>query len=178
MSKEQEMEGLYYSVGSKVVHPCYGAGTVVRIQQKSLGEITHIYYVIDTLPGSMRVMVPINQANQVGLREVGSAERLRSILQDCGDAPDADDIDTNFRTRSAEMSEQLKSGSFEEVAEVVRMLFFMNSRRSLGMTDRRYFEQGKEILSGELALATGQDMGRAKQEVEGYLNGMLNVKEA
>jgi CarD family transcriptional regulator len=178
MSKEQEMEGLYYSVGSKVVHPCYGAGTVVRIQQKSLGEITHIYYVIDTLPGSMRVMVPINQANQVGLREVGNAEKLRSILHNCGDAPDADDIDTNFRTRSAEMSEQLKSGSFEEVAGVVRMLFFMNTRRSLGMTDRRYFEQGKEILCGELALATDQDMNSAKQEVEGYLNGMLNVEEA
>ncbi|MBC7236082.1 MAG: hypothetical protein H5T69_09580 [Chloroflexi bacterium] len=170
------MEGTLYSVGSKVVHPCHGAGTVVRIQQKSLGEVTHTYYVIDTLPGSMRVMVPVDQADEVGLRRVGRADELRTILQTCREAPSEEEIDTNFRTRSAQMSEQLKSGSFEEVVEVVRMLYFMNLQRTLGMTDRRYFEQGKEILAGELALATGQDMDAAKQEVESYLNAMLGAE--
>ena len=162
-----------YSVGSKVVHPCHGAGTVVRIQEKSLGDLTHTYYVIDTLPGSMRVMVPVSQVDEVGLREVGAAEDLRAVLQTCTVAPLEDEVDTNFRTRSAKMSEQLKSGSFEDVADVVRMLYYMSTMRSLGMTDRRFFEQGKDFLAGELALATGQDMEAAKSEVETFLGCMI-----
>jgi len=40
----------------------------------------------------------------------------------------------------------------------VRLLFFMNNRRPLGTIDRQLFEQGKEMLASELALADGMEM--------------------
>ena len=60
-----------YQIGSRVVHPCYGAGVVVRIQEKSIGDSIHAYYVIDTVSRPMQLMVPVDRAEEVALRPVG-----------------------------------------------------------------------------------------------------------
>lgn len=161
-----------YPVGSKVVHPCYGAGVVVRVQEKSIGELPHPYYVIRTVSRPMQLMVPVERAQSLGLRSVGEQLGLRGLLETCCNLPDGA-IEPDLRTRQATMREQLKSGHFSEVANVVRTLYFMNNRRPLGTVDRQLFDQGKEFLAGELALATDTQIEQAMQEVEDYLAVMF-----
>jgi len=163
-----------YSVGNRVVHPCYGAGTITRIQEKSIGDMTHRYYVIGTVFRSMEVMVPIHRAEEVRLRQVGDEAELRNVLVACGQLPKEKEIEKDLRSRQAKMREWLKSGCFDVVANVTRLLFFMNSRRPLGTVDRQLFEQGKEFLAGELALAAAMDTDNALQEVESSLMHMLD----
>ena len=165
---------MMYSIGSRVVHPCYGAGTIVRIQEKSIGDISHSYYVIRTVFKSMVIMVPVHRAQEVGLRDIGDETELRDTLTSCGQLPGEDAIGKDLRARQADMREQLKSGGFGTVADVTRLLFFMNSRRPLGTVDRQLFEQGKEFLAGELALAASMDMECAMQQVERSLVRMLD----
>lgn len=167
-----------YSVGHKVVHPCYGAGTIIRIQEKSIGESNHSYYVIQTVSRSMQLMVPVNRAEEVRLRAVGEPNGLREALSICGQQPAEDGIPRDLRARQNEMRDRLKSGCFDAVADVARTLFFMNSRRPLGTVDRQLFDQGKELLAGELALAAGVEVGEAMQEVERTLSQMLADAEA
>jgi len=164
----QEVGLLMYAVGSKVVHPYHGAGTIVHIQEKSIGDSTNFYYVIDTIPSprEMRLMVPVEDAERVGLRRVGKASGLRAMLSSLTEAPDEDEIETDFRARKAIMAERLRSGQFAEVVKVVRELFAMSMHRSLGTTDRRFLEQGKEMLAGELALAADIDREKAMAEIE------------
>ena len=163
-----------YSVGSRVVHPCYGAGTIVRIQDKSIGDASHPYYVISTVFKSMEIMVPVHRADKVGLRSIGNETELRHALVNCGQLPREDAIGKDLRARQADMRERLKSGKFAVVSDVTRLLFFMNSRRPLGTVDRQLFEQGKEFLAGELSLAASMDMERAMQQVESSLVQMLD----
>ncbi len=164
-----------YTIGSKVVHPCYGAGTVVRIQDKSIGETSHSYYIIVTVSRGMQLMVPVSRAEDVRLRSVGDPLLLRDTLGVCAERPPAEQLERDLRARQAEMRDQLKSGVFLQVAEVARTLFFLNARRPLGTIDRQLFEQGKELLAGELALATGIAIVEAMQEVESSLNRMLET---
>jgi CarD family transcriptional regulator len=166
-----------YAVGSQVVHPCYGAGTITRIQEKSIGATSTSYYIINTLCRSMQVMVPVSRADTVGLRHVGEATSLRGSLSICCTMPEADDIDSDLRARQSDMRDRLKSGYFSEVADVVRTLFFMNNRRPLGTIDRQLFDQGKEMLASELALAVGSELSDAMQEVENLLEQMLDEAE-
>lgn len=161
-----------YSVGNNVVHPCHGAGTIVRISQKSIGDTAHMYYVIDTISGSMRVMVPVHRAESMGLRGIGETQGLRSALLTCMQAPQEDEIDWDHTSRQRDLAEKLKSGSFDEVLTVVRVLHFISTQRPLGMTDRQMLDQGKSMLAGELALATGVDLTAATQEVENSLASM------
>ena len=72
-----------YSVGSKVVHPCYGAGTVVSIDLKRIGSIEHNYYIVRLCQSKHNtdIMVPVKRADEMGLRPVGRLTALR-IPQD------------------------------------------------------------------------------------------------
>ena len=162
-----------YGVGSKVVHPWHGAGTVVGVTEKSIGESTHTYYVIDTAVRSMQVMVPVHRAEELGLRDVGNPSSLRDALYCCADQPPESASGEDLRSRQASMRERLKSGSFEEVASVVAVLYIMNDRRSLGTVDRQLLDQGKEFLASELALAASIEVTDAMAEVETTLERML-----
>ncbi len=168
-----------YPVGSKIVHPFYGAGTIVRIQEKSLGDATNQYYVIDTVPGprEMRLMVPVERAAHLGLREVGDAETLRSLLETASTPPEERDVIHDFRKRRTLVTEQLKSGSFSQVMDAVRMLYYMGTERPLSMTDRALLDQGKEILASELALSAGADLSQAMSEIESDLEDMAAEEE-
>ena len=42
-----------FPVGAKVVHPCYGAGTIVRITEKNIGDAARAYYIISTVSRPM-----------------------------------------------------------------------------------------------------------------------------
>jgi CarD family transcriptional regulator len=166
-----------FQVGSKVVHPCYGAGIVVRIQEKSIGDTIHPYYVIDTVSRPMQLMVPVSRADEISLRPVGKADDLRSCLEICSEPPAEDEISKDLRARQAIMRDQLKSGVFPDIVGVARILYFMNNRRPLGTIDRQLFDQGKDFLAGELALASELQIEQAKQEVENQLMSMFHPVE-
>jgi len=162
-----------FAVGSKVVHPCHGAGTIVNIQEKSIGAKAQTYYVIDTVCGSMRLMVPVHKGDDVGLRDVGETMSLKKDLAAATIAPKDGEIEKDFRARQAQLREKIKSGSFAEVTAAVRLLYFINAKRPLGLTDRQLFDQGKEMLAGELCLASEMKVDEAKQFVADQLAAML-----
>lgn len=166
-----------YTVGSKVVHPSRGAGTIVGIRSKTIDERSRTYYVIDTVDESMRLMVPVKQAEDGRLRRVGKETRLRKTLATLRVAPPGDERLADYRVRHKVMREKLKTGRFEEVASAVCVLFCLSSRRSLGMTDRRLFDQGKDFLAGELALASGLELSEAMEEIQDRLAQMLPAEE-
>ncbi len=161
-----------YAVGSKIVHPSRGAGTIIDIQQKRIGDITRTYYVIDTVGKSMRLMVPVKLAEDGRLRPVGKEARLRKVLAARYVALEGE-IPQDYRARKKVMSEKLKTGRFEEVASAVSALFLLSSRRRLGMTDRQMLDGGKDFLAGELALASNSELSEALAEVEESLAQML-----
>ena len=167
-----------FTVGNKVVHPCYGAGTIVRIQDKSIGQDVHSYYIIKTVSRAMQLMVPVSRADFFGLRMVGDERNLRGLLKLCCDTPDEGEIEQDLRARQADMREELKRGEYGGIARIVRALFYMNSQRPLGTVDRQLFEQGKEFLAGELALASDLELAAAMDQVQDHLAQMLDEDEA
>lgn len=166
-----------FPIGSKVVHPFYGAGTITKIQEKSIGESSHAYYIISTVSRPMQLMVPVDRADEINLRPVAPARELRKDLEICAEPPAENEISKDLRARQAAMREQLKSGCFDQIANVARLLYFMNSRRPLGTVDRQLLEQGKDLLAGELALATELEIEQAKQEVEDQLMAMFDQED-
>ncbi len=166
-----------FPIGSKVVHPFYGAGTITKIQEKSIGESSHAYYIISTVSRPMQLMVPVDRADEINLRPVAPARQLLNDLQICAEPPADSEISKDLRARQATMREQLKSGCFDQIVNVARVLYFMNSRRPLGTVDRQLLEQGKDLLAGELALASEVEIEQAKQEVEDRLMAMFDTGE-
>lgn len=155
------------------MHLSRGAGTIIDIQQKRIGDIARRYYVIDTVGKSVRLMVPVKLAEDGRLRPVGKEARLRKVLAARCMASTEDEIPQDYRARKEIMSAKLKSGRFEEIASAVSALFLLSSRRRLGMTDRRFLDTGKDFLASELALASGLELSEVMEEIEEDLAQML-----
>lgn len=166
-----------FGVGSKVVHPAYGAGIIHGIQRKRIGDHSQRYYVIDVPTRSLQVMVPVTRAEEIGLREVAKARHLRRTLSSVLRSTRSEDIEPDYRTRQAAFAEQIKSGSFRTVARVVGRLCLLGAKRPLGMSDARIYDQGKRFLAGELALATGQDGEAALSELDHDLAELVQAND-
>lgn len=162
-----------FEVGTKVVHPCYGAGEIVRIREKTIGDVSHTYYIIDALVGNMELMVPVKRADDVGLREVEPVGALERALDACAVPPDPDEMEKDYRRRKAKLGEALKSGDYAEVVEVARKLYFRSTNRVLGATDRAMLNRAKGLLAAELALAAGSQVDWAMERVEERLAEMV-----
>ena len=64
-----------FCVGDLVCYPMHGVGVIEAIQeQQVLGETAH-YYVLRFMTGKMTAMVPVKNAEAVGLRELSDAAR-------------------------------------------------------------------------------------------------------
>ena len=61
---------LEFHVGDKAVYPAQGVAEVVGIDQKEISGKIQNFYVLRLLDSDMRILVPIEKAAQVGLREV------------------------------------------------------------------------------------------------------------
>ena len=57
-----------FNIGDKVIHPAYGAGSIVDIAEKQIGDEQRTYYVIELLMQTGTLMVPVTRANDFGLR--------------------------------------------------------------------------------------------------------------
>ena len=165
--------GAVFDVGSRVVHPCYGAGEIVHIREKTIGDISHTYYIIDAVMGDMELMVPVKRADEVGLREVQPLLDLERALDECAVPPDPDEIEKDYRRRKAKLGEALKSGDYDEVVEVARKLYFRSTNRVLGATDRAMLNRAKDLLAAELALAADTDVDWAMEQIEERLAAMV-----
>jgi CarD family transcriptional regulator len=164
-----------FTVGSRVVHPCYGAGEIVRIREKTIGDISHTYYIIDAVMGDMELMVPVKRADEMGLREVKPLLDLERALAECAVPPEPDDLEKDYRRRKAILSQALKSGDYQEVVEVARRLYFRSTNRVLGATDRTMLNRAKELLAAELAMAADSEVDWAKEQVEDRLAAMAST---
>ena len=94
---------IMFQVNDRVVHPCYGAGIISRIQTKTISEETRSYYIINTASKSLQVMVPVERAESVGLRPVSGEGHLRQALEGAEICPAEEDIDKDLHNRQNTM---------------------------------------------------------------------------
>ena len=65
-----------FNVGDKIVYPMHGAGTIDSIEEKNILGEKHNYYIIK-MPGEVKVMVPTDKAEEVGVRKLLVKKRLQ-----------------------------------------------------------------------------------------------------
>ena len=58
------------AVGDKVVYPMHGAGIIEAVEEHEVMGERREYYILTMPCGGMRVMIPLDNVEHVGLREV------------------------------------------------------------------------------------------------------------
>lgn len=144
-----------FNIGDKVVYPMHGAGIIETIEeQEVLGEIRK-YYIMRMPIGDMKVMIPINNVKEIGLRQVIDEDGVQKVL---GILHEKDNtMSQNWNHRYRNNLEKIKSGDIYEVAEVVKNLMLREHEKGLSTGERKMLENARQILISELVLARGTE---------------------
>ncbi len=161
-------EGQVFNFGDKVIHPAYGAGTIVDIQEKQIGDEQRTYYIIELLSQDGTLMVPVARASDVGLRL--PIEKPNRVLQVLTSEPTL--LSDDHRERQELISADLRSGDVLKISQVVRDLANRDNVGGLTEADLRLFRKAQEFLVGELALSQGVDVDTARDQVTLALEAM------
>lgn len=153
-----------FSIGDKVVYPMHGAGIIESIEEREiLGELKK-YYVMKIPIGEMKVMIPINNAEGIGIRDVIDNKCADSVFKSL--EIKSDEQTSNWNKRYRENMDKIKSGDVFEVADVVKHLVLRERNKGLSTGERKMLNSAKQILISELVLAKNMN----PNDVEDIIN--------
>ncbi|CAG4917918.1 MULTISPECIES: CarD family transcriptional regulator [Acidithrix] len=156
-----------FEVGDKVVYPHHGAAIILKREEMDfLGE-TKEYLVLKLAFGDLTLKVPVDKAEEVGIREVINDEEVEEVFAVLK-KKDAR-MPTNWSRRYKNHVEKLKSGDIYQVAEVVRNLTIRDNDKGLSAGEKRMLSKARQILVSELTFA----LGVAEAEAESKLDAAL-----
>ena len=135
-----------------VVYPAQGVGKIERIDRQNIGGIACEFYIVRIRANNITLMVPVNNAVNVGLRTLTPKDEAQRILQTLrGDTDTPVYTGQNWNRRFREYSERLKSPELAVVTEVLRELLLIGLGKELSFGERRLQEQAMGLVTGELA---------------------------
>lgn len=140
-----------YHIGDKVVYPMHGAGVIVSIEEQEILGTKKQYYVMEMPIGDMKVMIPLDSLQKIGIRDVIDTQKADAVLQDL-QVYDSE-MNTNWNKRYRENMVRIKSGDIFEVSHVVKSLMLRDKEKGLSTGERKMLNNAKQILISELALA-------------------------
>lgn len=160
-----------YNVGDKIVYPMHGAGIIESIEEKEILGEKQSYYIVKMPIGDMRVMIPIKNVDDIGIREIITTEQAEEVLELL--KKHNVNVNNNWNKRYRENMAKIKSGNIFEVAEVVRTLMLREREKGLSTGERKMLNSAKQILISELVLVEDKD----QTEIENIINDNLGCDE-
>ena len=129
-----------FKVGDKVVYPHHGAAVVERRETKVAFGEKREYLVLRLAYGDLTLMVPADNTEGVGLREVINDEEVEEVFAVLRKKEAR--MPTNWSRRYKNHSEKLRSGDIYQVAEVVRNLSIRDKDKGLSAGEKRMLSPG------------------------------------
>ena len=157
-----------FHIGDKVVYPNHGVGVIEQISSRTIGASVEKFYLLKIKASSLKVMVPFNNVNSVGLRRVVRNGEIQKILEYLTDGECSNNTDWKYRFK--ENSERMRTGSLLEVAGVLKGLLTLNQSKPLSFREKKMLERARYLLVSELAMAKNCE----EPQVEELLNKALS----
>lgn len=152
-----------FDIGDKVVHPTHGAGLVKGIQEQDLLEQYQHYYVIDLAVDDRTLMIPVGNAEEIGLRSISREAALSKVWRTLSGAGEA--LSDDYKKRQKRVQTKLKTGDAIKVAEVIRDLSTLKREDHLTSFDTKLLERAQQFLASEVALVEGVGVNEAERMI-------------
>ena len=140
-----------FRVGDRVAHPMHGAGVIDQIETQKRGSEELQYYVLRLPVGDMRVLIPVDSCDAIGVRPIIASEEAEHILNAIPELEIS--MTQNWNRRYRENMLRIKSGDLLEVAAVVKGLMAREHERGLSTGERKMLHSAKQILISEFVMS-------------------------
>ena len=154
-----------FDVGDLAVYPAHGVGVIEKIESQEISGCRQDFYVMRILDNDMIIMIPKNNVNNVGLREIigeGEVRKLYTILK----KKDVVIDNQTWNRRYREYMDKIKTGSVFEVAEVYRDLLMLKVEKDLSFGERKMLDTARTLLVKEISIAKNIKEEQVEKDLE------------
>ena len=156
-----------FEVGDKVIYPNHWLGVVERIEDKTILGTTCGFYHLRIVANDTTVLVPLTNADSVGLRRAIGDGEVERLFGEIGNGKI--DNHQNWKGRFKDNSDKMRSGSIYEVADVLKSLTFLSRSKSLSFREKRMLDRAKFLVISEVS----EVMQESVESIEGRVGRAL-----
>ena len=156
-----------FKVDQKVVYPSQGVGIVKDVFEKAFKDNKVLYYKIYIEASDMVVMVPVENAENLGIRQIVSAKEAQEALNLLSD--DFEPITSDWKLRYQMNLDLLKKGTVKDIATIVRCLYNRSKVKELPVQERKLYDNALSLLVDECSYALNRDKKDIEKTIFTYL---------
>lgn len=153
-----------FDIGDRIVYPMHGAGIIVAIEEREILDEKKKYYIMKMPIGDMKVMVPVDNVGDIGIREIvenDDIDRVFAVL-----SGNQTKMPQNWNRRYRINMDKIKSGNIFEIASVVRNLMIRDREKGLSTGERKMLNSAKQMLVSEIVLAKDIDQDETERLID------------
>jgi CarD family transcriptional regulator len=120
-----------FQVGDLAVYPAHGVGKIQAIETRVINGEEHDFYIMKVLENNMLIMIPTNNVESVGLRDIIDKKEIAKIYKVIKTKKDSINDNQTWNRRYREYMDKIKTGSLYDVAEVFRDLSLLKLTKDL-----------------------------------------------
>ncbi len=154
-----------FKVGDLAVYPAQGVGIIEAIENRDVGGRKQLFYIMKIMGNGMKIMIPMNSAKAVGLREVIMETEIPKVYAILRNKDVTIDKQT-WNKRYREYLEKIKTGSVFEIARVLRDLFILKSDKNLSFGERKMMDTAKNLLIKEISVASNAEETKVEEDLK------------
>ena len=143
-----------FKIGDKAVYPAQGVGVIEAIEAREFAGENLDFYILRIVDSDMKIMVPVSNVEQVGLRKLIAKDRVDSIYTVLEEKATGQAL-ASWSRRQREYNDKIRSGDLFEVAQVLRELYQIREGKELSYGEKKVLELARKLLVKEVALAQG-----------------------
>ena len=140
---------LGFRVNEHIVYPAHGVGLIVEISAQEIAGMSLDLFVINFEKEKMVLRVPIDKAEQTGMRKLADAKVMDGAIKTLKGR--ARVKRTMWSRRAQEYEAKINSGDLIAIAEVVRDLFRNENQPEQSYSERQLYEAALERMAREVA---------------------------
>ena len=153
-----------YQIGDRILYPMHGAGIIREIEKREILGSVKEYYILHVPCGDMKVMIPVDNCDAIGVRPIVSEDEVRTAIEIL--KQDSTQMTGNWNKRYRENMEKIKTGNIELVAGIVRNLTRIDRENRLSAGEKKMLSNVRKILQSEIMLVCDVDEKEARQMIE------------
>ena len=155
-----------FTVGDLAVYPAHGVGEIIAIESRVINGEKHDFYIMKVVENGMTIMIPTNNVESVGLRDVIPKKEIPKVYAVMQSKKEANTDNQTWNRRYREYMDKIKTGSLYDVAEVFRDLFLLKLTKDLSFGERKLYDTAQILLVKELSTAKNADEESVLDEIE------------
>ena len=160
---------LRYKKGQEIVYPLQGVGHIQLIEERTFRNTELLYYIIYLEVSDMTIMVPVDKADELGIRPIVDKRQANKALKLISE--DYEPVPTDWKARYQNNLDLLKKGSVLDIATVVRALYHRSRIKELPILERKLYDSALKLLVDEISFS----LQKSKEEVEELVLSKMEV---